>query len=72
MYADVSEPLPPTEEVLSGMDEDFHPDGGSSEGKLSAAGPFWSPNSMLLMSADVRCYLYVRLKLFARLLETLL
>ena len=43
MYADVSEPLPPTEDVLSGMDEDFHPDGGSSEGKHSAAVPFWPP-----------------------------
>ena len=56
MYADVSEPLPPTEEVLSGMDEDFHPDSGSSEGKLFAV-PSCPPTSLRLVSADIDCYL---------------
>ena len=56
MYADVSEPLPPTEEVLSGMDEDFHPDSGSTEGKPFAV-PSWPPTFLLLVSADVRGYL---------------
>lgn len=56
MYADVSEPLPPTEEVLSGMDEDFHPDSGSSEGELFAV-PSWPPRVLRLVSADAGCYL---------------
>ena len=43
MHADVNEPLPPTDTVLSGMDEDFHPEGGSSEGMLAAL-PTYSPN----------------------------
>ena len=72
MHTDVDEPLPPTEDVLSGMDEDFHPDGGSSEGKLSAAVPFCLPVSVLLMSADVGCYLDVRGVVFAKMHKALL
>ena len=58
-HADVSEPLPPTEDVLSGMDENFHPNGGPSEGKLAAA-PTWPPTFVLRANADAGCYLDVR------------